>query len=234
MEWTTLAVLPISNYELWLHKQIRHSARKEVNKANRSGVVTEVLPFTDSLVHSIRDIYNESPIRRGRRFSHFGKDFSTVYAEAATYLEWSTFIGAFLEGKMIGFIKLVVDETRSQASLMNILSMARHRDVSPTNALLAHAVRFCAERGIRYLVYGPMFYGKNRHDSLTHFKQHNGFEQVDTPRYYVPLTPLGGLVFRLRLHHRLAEYVPESLAARLRDLRRNWYERKLPSSAEVS
>jgi hypothetical protein len=36
---------------------------------------------------------------------------------------------------------------------MHILSMIRHREKAPTNALIAQAVRSCAERGIPYLWY---------------------------------------------------------------------------------
>ena len=47
---------------------------------------------------------------------------------------------------VIGFAKLVPDEDHQQAALMQILSMVSHRDKSPTNALIAQAVRSCAER----------------------------------------------------------------------------------------
>ena len=36
-----------------------------------------------------------------------------MYAREATYLECSTFIGAFLGEELIGFIKMVADEGRS-------------------------------------------------------------------------------------------------------------------------
>ena len=76
---------------------------------------------------------------------------------------------------------------------MNIVSMVRHRDMAPTNALVAQAVRSCAERGIPYLVYSKFAYGKKQRSSLSDFKERNGFQRIDVPRYYVPLTRTGWL-----------------------------------------
>ena len=39
---------------------------------------------------------------------------------------------------------------------MHILSMVSHRDKAPTNALIAQAVRSCADRSIPHLVYGEL------------------------------------------------------------------------------
>ncbi len=102
------------------------------------------------------------PIRQRRRFPHYGKDFESVRREEATFLDSSIFIGAYFEDKLIGFVKLVPDETCTQAGLMNIVSMVKHKDKAPQNALFAYAVRACASRGIRYLVYSKFDYGKKR------------------------------------------------------------------------
>ena len=115
---------------------------------------------------------------------------------------------------------------------MNIVSMIKHRDKAPTNALIAHSVRACAERGIRYLVYQNFIYGTK--NSLTSFKEVNGFQRVDLPRYYVPLTPIGCAALRLGLHHRFVDRLPEPVAAKLRDLRSAWYNRKFQSLTEAS
>ena len=152
-----------------------------------------------------------------------------MYREEATFLDSSVFVGAFLGDRLIGFIKLVHDETRTQAGLMNIVSLIRHRDKAPTNALIAQAVRSCAERGISYLVYSNFAYGEKQQSSLSDFKERNGFQRIELPRYYVPLTLAGQAAFRLGLHHRLAEHLPESVSARLRKLRETWYNRKFQS-----
>lgn len=233
IEWDNLAVLTVTSFENWWTQQIGFKARNKAKQAEKRGVVTREVPFDDRLVTGIWEIYNECPIRQRRRFPHFGKDLETVRREEATFLDSSVFIGAFFEDKLIGFVKLVPDETCTQAGLMNIVSMVKHWNKAPQNALIAYAVRACANRGIRYLVYSNFDYGKKRQDSLRDFKERSGFQRVDTPRYYVPLTTMGRAAFRLGLHHRLGERIPEPFAARLRDLRAAWYERKYRSVIEA-
>jgi hypothetical protein len=234
MEWDNFAALPISTFEHWWTKQLGFKARNKAKQAEKKGVVIREVPLDDALVRGIWEIYNEAPIRQGRRFPHYGKDLDTVRREEATYLDYSTFIGAFLGEKLIGFIKLVTDETRTQAGLMNIVSLIQQRDKAPTNALVAQAVRSCASRGISYLVYSNFAYGNKQSDTLSDFKERNAFERINVPRYYVPLTPLGHAAFRLKLHHRLAEYFPEPLAAKLRELRLAWYNHKFQTVSEAS
>jgi hypothetical protein len=152
---------------------------------------------------------------------------------AGTFLDRSIFIGAFYEKDLIGFVKLVADETRTHACAIHILSMIKHREKAPTNALVAQTVRSCADRGISYLVYEHFSYGRKLGDSLSEFKTNNGFQKMDVPRYYVPLTATGRAAFRLGLHHKIAERLPEPLMARLREMRAVWYERKLRMSADA-
>jgi hypothetical protein len=116
---------------------------------------------------------------------------------------------------------------------MQILSMIKHRDKAPTNALIAQAVRSCAERKIPNIIYANFSYGKKERDSLADFKESNGFQRVEIPRYYVPLTLKGHAALRLGLHHRLQERIPAPLLARLRQARSMWYGRKLPVTKEA-
>jgi hypothetical protein len=234
MEWDNLAVLPVSTFENWQMHQIRSEARNRTRQAGKKGVVVREVRFDDTLVRGIWEIYNECPIRQGRHFTHYGKNIDTVYKEEATYLDHSIFIGAYLEDKLIGFVKLVTDETKRQANLMNILSMIQHRDKAPTNALIAQAVKSCVEHGIPYLLYQNFSYGKKPPDGITKFKEVNGFLRVNLPRYYVPLTALGWGAFRLGLHHRLVEHLPEAVYGRLHELRNAWYSRKLQASTGIS
>ena len=233
MEWDNLAVLPVSTFEHWWNHQIRSYPRNRARQAAKRGVIFREVQFEESLVRGIWEIYNETPVRQGRRFPHYGKDIETVRKEAATYLDSSFYIGAFYEGKLIGFVKLTCDQTGTQANLMNILAMVRHREKAPTNALIGEAVRLCEKRKIAYLVYQNYYYGKKQQDTLTRFKENNGFQCVDMPRYYIPLTPLGWCVFRLGLHHKLIDLVPERLASKLRDLRSGWYHKKLHAPSEA-
>jgi hypothetical protein len=231
-ELNNFAAVPVSTFDHWWTQQIRPEARNRARQAEKKGVVIREVPFDDALVKGIWEIYNESPVRQGRRFPHYGEDLATVHREEATFLDTSFFIGAFLGEKLIGFVKLTANQTGSQANLMNILSTIEHRDKAPTNALIAHAVRACAERHISYLVYQSFAYGKKQKDGIMRFKEVNGFERFDLPRYYVPLTYFGRAAFRLGLHHRFVDRLPESVVGRIRELRNSWYNRKFQTVKE--
>jgi hypothetical protein len=233
MEWDNLAVLPVSTFDQWWNHQIRSFPRNRARQAEKKGVTVREVPFDEALVQGMWEVYNESPVRQGKPNVHYGKDKQTVCADEATFLDRSIFIGAYLGQQLIGFVKLVTDENRTHANLMNIVSMIKHRDKAPTNALIAQSVRSCAERSIRYLAYQNFSYGNKKPDSLTNFKEVNGFQRVDLPRYYIPLTRIGMATLRLGLHHGLAERLPESIAARLRGLRSAWYNRKYQSVTEA-
>jgi hypothetical protein len=228
MEWDNVAVLPISTFDDWMTHTINFKVRNKVRKAAKNGVVVKEVPLDENLIQGISTIYNESPIRQGRPFRHYRKDLETLRRMKATFPDRSIFIGAYFEGSLIGFIKLVTDENRGQAGLMHIFSMIRHRDKAPTNALIAQAVKSCAERGIPYLWYANMSYGKKQTDSLAEFKRHNGFQKVEVPRYYVPLTATGRVALRFGLQHGFADWIPEPLAATYRRVRSFWYARRFP------
>jgi hypothetical protein len=222
LEWDNLAALPVSTFDHWWTRQINGKTRNMVRRAEKALTVREV-PFDDELVRGIHAIYNETPIRQGRPFWHYGKDLEIVRRENGTFLQRSVFIGVFLDSTLVGFAKLVSDGEGRQAALMQILSMIRHRDKAPTNALIAQAVRSCAQREIKFLVYSQFAYGRKERDGLSDFKEHNGFLRMDLPRYYVPLTALGRLALRLRLHRDVVDHVPEPVLAQFRKVRSRWH-----------
>jgi hypothetical protein len=234
MEMDNLAVLSISTFDQWWTKQVDNKTRNMVRKGEKKGVVLREVPFDDALVQGIWEIYNESPVRQGRRFPHYGKSIDSVRQMSSTFLDTSIFIGAFLGEKLIGFIKLTSDDTHTQAAMMHIVSMIQHRDKAPTNALVARAVRSCADRGISHLVYSNFAYGKKERSSLSDFKERNGFRRINLPRYYVPLTSIGWAAFRMGLHHKLVDRLPEPLLAKARDFRYFWYKFRFPASAQDS
>jgi hypothetical protein len=234
MEWDNLAVLPVSTFENWQATQIGGKTRKQVRNAERKGIAVRETAFDEDLVRGVWEIYNESPIRQGRRFPHYGKDLKTVYQDEATYLKDSVFIGAYRDEELVGFIKMITAVTGTVASMMNILSKIQHRDKAPTNALIAEAVRLCAARRIGYLIYGNFDYGRKQHDGLREFKRRNGFIRVDIPRYYVPLTRFGRVALRIGLHHRLIDCIPEPVAAKLREIRKQVYDRIILSPKEAN
>lgn len=219
MEWESVAVLPIISFDHWWQKQIKKNTRQAIKKSEKMGIEVREVEFNDELVNGIKEIYDESPIRQGRPFPHYRKGFETLKKAHGTYPDRHLFIGAYYNGEMIGFTKLV-DEKKFM-DIMQILSKIQHRDKAPTNAMMAKAVGICAERKIPYLEYGQW-----SKQGLDDFKRHNGFERIDAPRYYIPLTIKGRIALKLNFQHGLAGILPDSLLIYLLDLRRGWYEWK--------
>lgn len=201
----SLAVVPITTYSDWLEKQAMRDVKTAVKKAAKLGVVTKEVPLDDSLVEGIVRIYNESKFRQGKPFWHYGKDFDTVKQMSATYPDRSTFIGAYFQDELIGFIKMV--QVGNVAKTLHVISMKKYSNKKPTNALIAKAVEICAARRYTHLMYGNYVY-KDPKSSLTEFKRRNGFEELLVPRYYVPLTLRGKIALQLRFHLGLAGMLP--------------------------
>ena len=176
-DWDNAAVAPAGDYDRWWN-ELPQVVRKNVRRAAKRGVTVEVAAFDDALVHGIKGIYDETPIRQGRRFWHYGKDLETIRAENGSYLERAEFIGAYCEGELIGFVKFV--RTGTVAVVMQILCKAAHYDKRPMNALIAKAMEVCHAKGVSHLVYSKFMYG-NKTDDMTEFKRRNGFVQMDFP-----------------------------------------------------
>jgi len=208
-EWDNWAAVPTTCCKDWWENRLPQESRKNVRRAAKRGVVVRVVPFSDDLVNGIYKIYNETPIRQGKRFWHFGKDIETVRRELATYLDRTEFIGAYWNGELIGFLKMVY--VGRVATLLHIISMNEHYDKRPMNALIAKAVEFCDQEGISHFVYGQFIYGNKHQSSLVEFKRRNGFEQINFPRYYVPLTLKGVAFVRLKLYKGLGGLLPEPI-----------------------
>lgn len=225
MEWDNFAVIRLNSYDDWWKNQITQVSRKNVRRAARRGVNTCLAEFNDEFVKGVVEIYNETPIRQGRRFWHYGKDLDTVRRENASYLDRSDFFGAYYDGELIGFAKIVY--MGRVASIMQLLSKNSHYDKRPSNAVLAKAVERCAQRGISHFVYGNYVYSGNTESSLIEFKRRNGFEKLLVPRYYIPLTSWGKISLRLGLHRGIRALIPQKIQQSLLRLRSRWYERTI-------
>ena len=148
-EVESISVLPITTYDTWWKKQINDKTRNMVRRGGKAGVSIRVVEFSDELVRGIKVIYDESPIRQGKPFKHYQKDFETLKKDHSSFIDRSHFIGAYYQDELIGFVKLVDDSGISH--LMQIISKLSHHNKSPTNALIAKAIEMCAERSIPYL-----------------------------------------------------------------------------------
>jgi hypothetical protein len=223
-EWEPVALLPVSTYEHWLKKQLNSKTRNMLTKAEKKGVVVRRATFDDDFIRGMVAIFNESPIRQGKPFWHYGKDFDTVKREFSKYLFREELFGAYIDQELIGFIFLI--DAGHIAMLGQIISMIKHRDKSPNNALIAKAVEVCAARKVPFLAYASW----PAPGSLRDFKKHNGFECVELPRYYVPLTIKGHLALKLKLHRGASARIPEGLLSRLKGFRTQFYAWRYKSS----
>jgi hypothetical protein len=228
-EWDNFAAIRVTTYETWLEKQIDGNARRAVKRAPKRELTVTVVKPDGEFINGIVSIFNETPIRQGKKFWHYGKTYYDVKKEIIERdFDVAEFLGAYYEGRLIGFVKIIY--TRGYANFAQILSMIAHRDKYPTNALIAKAVELCAEKKIPYLVYERFVYGQKGSDSLSDFKRRNGFEKIDVPRYYIPLSVKGKIVLKMKVHHGIIGIVPRKVLNRIIDLRRRMYERKYASN----
>ena len=221
MEWENYAVVPVTTFEAWWEK-LPQEARKNTRRAAKRGVVVKAAPFDDNLARGIHKICNETPVRQGRRFWHYGKDYEQIKREYSTFMERSEFIGAYFDGELIGFIKIsYVDRL---AYILGILALNSHYDKRPMNALLAKAMEVCAQKHVGWFVYANYRYGNKKHSSLAEFKRRNGFESMEFPRYYIPLTAAGTIYASLRLYRGAVGLIPGPILNLLLTIRRSFLE----------
>ena len=217
-EWESVAALPIESFDHWFTKQISSRMRSQIRKAQKDGVEVRECSYDDDFVRGMTEIFNEAPIRQGRKLWHYGKDFKTIKRQFSKYLFREEMIGAYFQDEMIGFMML--GHAGNYAVTGHILSKIEHRDKATNNVLISKAVEVCAKRGLPYLVY---LYWTN--DSLAEFKRRCGFVETRVPRYFVPLTRRGALALKAGVHKGLIVAIPERIKAPLKKLRKFWFEK---------
>jgi hypothetical protein len=220
VEWEDAAVIPITTFERWWEECTEYSIRKAVNRAKKLGVTVKVADFSDQFVEAICRVYSETPVRQGKAFWHYKKDFQSVKRELATYLDRSIFIGAYYKDELIGSMKITC--VGPTAAIMQIFCASQHFDKRPNNALIAKAIEICELENKAYLIYGSFVY-YDPNSTLTEFKRRNGFEPVALPRYYIPLTLKGRLALKLGLHRGILGNVPKPALRQFLRIRRIWY-----------
>jgi hypothetical protein len=200
-EADNVGLLEIKSYDVWW-QTIGKKTRNMVRRAEKNGVKVNVVEPSDNLAEGIWKIYNETPIRQERAFSHYGESLELVKLNMYSAKN-NSFIGAYFDGELAGFIQIIYGE--NIAIISNILSLQVHWDKSVNNALLAKAVEVCSSKGVRWLMYGRI----GNHPSLDRFKENNGFIKYPITRYYIPITSKGKLAIRLGLHRDLKDVLPE-------------------------
>jgi hypothetical protein len=211
-----IALLQLKTYDEWW-KSINKKTRNMVRKAGKSGITTTVAEPCERLVEGVWKIYNETPIRQGRSFPHYGISLHQVMADMNATQD-CTYISAYFQDELAGFIQLVHGENITVIS--QILSLQRHWDKAVNNALVSKAIEVCADRREEWIMYGRM----GNHPSLDNFKQSNGFVKFQLTRYYVMLTRKGRVAAKLRMHREIKDSLPPSIKYKLLPLY-NWTSR---------
>ena len=214
----SIAALQIQSYEEWW-ASLEGTTRTQIRKTGKLGVDVRQCTYDDDFVRGMTSIFNETPIRQGRRFWHYGKDFDTVKRQFSRNLFREDLIGAYYQGELIGFVML--GRSAHYADLGQIISKVAHRDKQVQSALIAKAVELCCARQIPYLVYA--FWSE---DSLGHFKRKIGFREAKLPRYFVPLSVKGKLAIRIQAHRGLKALMPSKVIASLKRARNYWNTRQ--------
>ncbi len=224
LDFDSIASLPTSNFKKWW-ESVPQETRKNVRRSQKRGVVVTVRDLTDDLIHGLVDLNNDSPVRQGKPYTHYGKNFERVKADQSSFLGRSEFICAYFGEELVGYMKLVY--RGNTASILHLLPKASHQDKRPANALIAKAVEVCESRGISHLIFGKFNYGNKGDNPLREFKTRNGFEEVLVPRFYVPLTPWGQFCLKTKLHRGLVGILPKNAIALGVKARAKWYSFKL-------
>jgi hypothetical protein len=215
-EWESVAVLPIKTFDHWWSKQAKGTTRNMVRKSQKMGIEVREASFDDDFIRGMAEIFNESPVRQGRRFWHYGKDSETIKRQFSRYLFREDLIGAYYQNELAGFVIL------GNAGLLGVLgqfiSMFKHRDKATNNALMAKTIEVCEKRNLAYLTYGDW-----NQTSLVDFKRHCGFEEMKVPRYYIPLSLKGKVALQLGLHRGLKHSISPKIVDLVKNLRRNWH-----------
>jgi hypothetical protein len=215
----TLSAIPLQSFQYWWEKQIGSETRKKAKRPEKRGVEIRVVALDDAFVRGVLGIFNETPVRRGKPFWHYGKSFETLKEELSRDLDRSKFIGAYDGGKLVGFVKLVYAQGRF-ANPGLIVSKLEARKKYVNNALIAKSVELCCQDRIPFLTYT-----KWRRGTQAEFLIRHGFEKTSVPRYWIALTNKGRIALKVGLHRNIRAYIPDRLMGALLNLRGAFYNR---------
>lgn len=224
MEWESVAVIRVTTFKEWW-EGLSQESRKNVRRSQKRGVLVQVKELDRHLLEGLVELNNDSPVRQGKVYTHYGKTLEQVTKDQEDFLDRSAYICAYHEDELIGVVKLVY---RGEiASILTFLPKASHSDKRPANALMAKVVEICEGKQISYLTFGMFNYHNRRDSSLREFKIRNGFREILVPRYYIPLTFRGAIGMKLNLHHGLIGLLPHGIITLLVNARAKLYAFKV-------
>jgi len=198
-----IAVLHITSLNEWF-TCVGRKTRNMIRKAQKNGVVTNELTPDETFIEAVFKIYNETPVRQGRAYPHYGITLDAVKKDVDAAHD-DVFVSATLNGEIIGFIQL--NHYGEVAVVSQILSLQSHWDKAVNNVLIAKTVEVCEKYGFKTLVYGRF----GNHPTLDQFKKSNGFSKVSFRRNFIPLSRRGGVIILLGLQRPLKDRIPVRL-----------------------
>ncbi len=200
----THALLPVQTYDHWWNEQIDRQMRKLVRRASKLGVEARVEEWNPELLRAIKNIFDQTPVKRNKPFWHYNRPLDQLRAELEQDLLNTEFIVARFCGEAIGFVKMIYRDKFADPVLF--LSMPMHYDKLPNNLLMAKAVERCAAKGLPFIHYSAWRLGQHGD-----FLRRNAFEKFPVNRYFVPLNARGKIILLVGGHRHLWDLVPESL-----------------------
>ncbi len=220
------SLLTFKSFDDWWNG-LHFKARNKARKAQKSGVELRPAKLDDDFVRGVEVIYNESPLRQGRKFTHYGKNFETIKNDLSSFPECTFFIGAYHKDKLIGFMKLF--EGNKILRTVHIIANFADRDKCAMDALIAKAVEIADQKKIYHLHYGDW-----AHRGLGAFRVKFGFERHDCPRYFVPLTWRGEWALKTGMHKPLRDRIPQSWIDRMVSVRKKIYSWRFGAEKSVA
>lgn len=222
----SVAALPVTTFEKWWD-DIGFKPRNKIRKAQKSGVDVRVVDLSDEFAQGVEAIYNESPVRQGRKFYHYGKRSSAIKEELRSFIDRSILVGAYFNGELIGFMKLFPGANALRT--IHIIAKLSHREKCAMDILISKAVELCAERKLSYVQYGSWTDG-----GVGAFRGKHGFERLDVRRYYIPITLKGQLLLQLQFHRSIRDRIPTDVLAPLVRLRNRWTALRYKHAVEAA
>ncbi len=105
-EWDSIAAARANSFKDWWDG-LPQETRKNVRRSEKRGVVVEVKKLDSALVQDLFELNNESSLRQGKAFTHYGKTLEQVARDQVDYLDRSDYICTYFGKELIGVLKLV-------------------------------------------------------------------------------------------------------------------------------
>ena len=211
MEWDNLAVLPISTFRYWWTRaNLVYRKRNEGKAGREKGVSSAKFRSMRHCFVESCDIHNETA--RSGRESGFPTMEWTSREHAGMQAPFST--AASLSARFLRTNHRLhqADDRRSRTTACAVTSgLLRARDKAPTNALIAKAVRSCADRGFSFWFTSTSLTARKRATALATSRNQTASGGWTCPAITCLCRLSAAVALNLGLHHRLVDYLPEQL-----------------------